>query len=206
MRHQKKRGKISRNISHRKAMLKNMASSLFLHQRIETTMVKAKALRVFAEPLITLAKREKDPVAAQRLAFRKLSSKEAVQVLFKDLAPLYKEVPGGYTRIIPLGNRKGDGAQVVLMELTKRTISDEELLGTAKKEALKKKKPGKKKPEAKAEEQGAKKVKAHAAPVVDAEEKEEHVVEDVKKEKARKEQKKLTQRGFFKRFRRKSMG
>ncbi len=215
MRHRKNKGRISRNISHRKALLKNMANALFTHQRIETTMAKAKALRSFAEPLITLAKKDPGSVFAKREAYRKLCNRDVVTILFRDLAPLFKDVPGGYTRIMLLGARKGDGASMVIMELTKRTISDEELLGAPKapkkKELLKKtsKKEKEPKKEAKKEVKEPKeeieKEKAYAAPDIDIEKKEEHFVEDVKKEKAKKEQKKITKRGFFRRFQRKSM-
>jgi large subunit ribosomal protein L17 len=185
--------------------LQCLTNDLITYQRIETTMAKAKALRSFAEPIITLAKNNPDSVSARRRAFSKLCDKSVVKSLFDDLAPLFKEVPGGYTRIMPLGNRKGDGAQMVIIELTKRTISDEKLLGTVK--ADKKPKVKKKaKPEAAAD--GSKKPKeSHSAPDVDIEKKEERTVEDIKKEKARREQKKISKTGgLFKRFRRKSIG
>ncbi|MBU0570991.1 MAG: 50S ribosomal protein L17 [Candidatus Omnitrophica bacterium] len=222
MRHQNKKGRISRSISHRKATLKSMANSLFLYQRIETTAAKAKALRSFAEPLITLAKKDITSIAARRLAFKKLCDKSIVKILFNDLAPLYKDIPGGYTRIMPCGNRKGDGAQVVIMELTKRTISDEDLLGApgAKKEAapsevkkkakasdtLSGKKKTVKKATEKVSEENKKSKRTHSvARDISVGEKEEHFVEDVKKEKARTEQKKIGKKGIFRYFRRKSI-
>jgi large subunit ribosomal protein L17 len=207
MRHGKKKGRLSRRTSWRKATLKSLANDLFTYQRIETTMAKAKALRSFAEPLITLAKNDSS-VTARRRAFQQLCDKAVVKSLFDELAPLYKNVPGGYTRIMPLGTRKGDGAQLAIMELTKRTISDEELLGVPKE----KEKPKKKAKAAKAKEAEEKKPeeKKHVAPEVKEEEKEERAIEEVKKEKAKTEQKKVEKkgekRGFFRRFQRKSFG
>ncbi|MFC1480108.1 50S ribosomal protein L17 [Candidatus Omnitrophota bacterium] len=212
MRHRKKKGRFSRRTSYRKATLKSLAGDLLKYQRIETTMAKAKALRSYAEPLITLAKNAPDSVSARRQAFRKLCDKDVVKSLFTELAPLYKDVPGGYTRIMSLGNRKGDGAQMVIMELTKRTIPDEKLLRAVEKKATvtakapeevkKAKKAG---PEApKAEEEAGE--KAPVAPKVNIEEKEERSVEDIRKEKAKTEQKKIAKKGIFKMFRRKSMG
>jgi len=219
MRHRKKKGRLGRRTSWRKATLKSLANDLFTYQRIETTMAKAKALRGYAEPLITLAKKNPGSVTARRRAFRKLCDKSVVKSLFEELAPLYRDVPGGYTRIMALGNRKGDGAQMAIMELTKRTVSDVELLGAEKKkkekpkkrtaekkEEAKKavKKPGKKAEEKKEEE--AEK-KAHAAPEVDFDEKEKRAIVDIEREKAKTEQKKITKKGgFFRRFQRKSMG
>ncbi|MEA3489912.1 MAG: 50S ribosomal protein L17 [Candidatus Omnitrophota bacterium] len=207
MRHRKKKGRFSRRTSYRKATLKSLTNDLFTYQRIETTMAKAKALRSYAEPLITLAKKNPDSVSARRQAFRKLCDKDVIKNLFDEIAPLYRDIPGGYTRIMALGSRKGDGAQVAIMELTKRTISDEDLLGVkkvrekAKEKAKKKKAAG----EVARKEEGPK-AETHVAPEVDIEAKEERSVEDIKKEKAKTEQKKITKKGFFRRFRRKSMG
>jgi len=220
MRHLNKKGRLNRNISHRKALLKNMTISLFRYQRIETTLAKAKALKSFAEPLITMAKKEPGSVSAKRRAFKKLCDKDIVKVLFRDLAPLYKDIPGGYTRIIPLGARKGDGAKKVILELTKKTLSDDELPGKGKPKESKKasrgkagsksraprsKGPGAKKKTAD-EEKAEKSADTTSAPDIDVVKKEEHFVEDVKKEKAKKEQKKISSKGIFKRFRRKSIG
>lgn len=202
MRHRKKKGRFSRRTSYRKATLKSLTNDLLKYQRIETTMAKAKALRVYAEPLITLAKNNPDSVNAKRQVFRKLCDRDIVKILFNDLAPLYKDIPGGYTRIMPLANRKGDGAQVVVMELTKRTISDEDLLGKPAKKIKEKVKEKEGKPATEETQAG----KGHAAPEVDKEKKEERSVEDIRKEKAKTEQKKITRRGLFKRFRRKSIG
>jgi len=115
VRHRKKGRKLSRTPSHRKATLRNLASSLFRHGRIETTTAKAKELRPFAERLITLARR--GDVHARRLAARKIQDRQVLGALFDDIAPRYMERPGGYTRILKLGNRKGDAAEMSLIEL-----------------------------------------------------------------------------------------
>ena len=115
MRHQKAGRTLGRNSSHRKAMFRNMATSLFLHETIKTTVPKAKELRRVAEPLITLAK--EDGVANRRLAFSRLRDKEAVGKLFSDLGPRFKERPGGYIRILKLGPRPGDAAPMAIVQL-----------------------------------------------------------------------------------------
>lgn len=109
---------LSRSSSHRKAMFKNMASSLFKSEVIKTTLAKAKELRVIAEPLITLAKI--DSVANRRLAFNRLRDDAAVGKLFSLLGPRYKNRPGGYLRIIKCGFRAGDKAPVAIVELLDR--------------------------------------------------------------------------------------
>lgn len=118
MRHHKSGRKLNRNSSHRKAMFSNMANSLFDHEIIKTTLPKAKELRRVAEPLITLAKN--DSVANRRSAFSKLRDKEMVGKLFNELAPRYKERPGGYTRILKCGFRSGDAAPMAYIELVDR--------------------------------------------------------------------------------------
>lgn len=120
MRHRKIGRQLSRNSSHRKAMLKNMASSLFEHELIKTTLPKAKELRRVAERLITLAK--EDCVARRRLAFDRLRNREIVTKLFNELAPRYKQRPGGYTRILKCGYREGDAAPMAYIELVDREI------------------------------------------------------------------------------------
>jgi large subunit ribosomal protein L17 len=115
VRHRKKGRQLSRTSSHRKATLRNLVTSLFRHERIETTTAKAKELRPFAERLITLARR--GDVHARRLAGRKISDRQVLGKLFDDIAPRYTERPGGYTRILKLGNRKGDAAEMSLIEL-----------------------------------------------------------------------------------------
>ncbi|MFK7957774.1 MAG: 50S ribosomal protein L17 [Lysobacterales bacterium] len=118
MRHQKSGRKLNRNSSHRKAMFRNMAASLFQHGMIRTTLPKAKELRRVAEPLITLAKT--DGVANRRVAFSRLRDKEAVGKLFSEIAPRYAERPGGYTRIMKCGFRAGDSAPMAYIELVDR--------------------------------------------------------------------------------------
>ncbi|KZC40882.1 MULTISPECIES: 50S ribosomal protein L17 [Rhodanobacter] len=118
MRHMKSGRKFNRTSSHREAMFKNMASSLFKHELIRTTLPKAKELRRVAEPLITLAKT--DGVANRRLAFSRLRDKEAVGKLFVELGPRYKERPGGYLRILKCGFRDGDNAPMAYVELVGR--------------------------------------------------------------------------------------
>ncbi len=123
MRHQKSGRKLNRNASHRKAMFRNMAASLFKHEIIKTTLPKAKELRRVAEPLITLSKT--DSVAHRRLAFDRLRDKEAVGKLFTDLGPRYQERPGGYLRILKCGHRDGDNAMMAYVELVDRPRNDE---------------------------------------------------------------------------------
>ncbi|MDE3004241.1 MAG: 50S ribosomal protein L17 [Gemmatimonadota bacterium] len=117
MRHRKKGRQLSRTRSHRKATLRNLATSLFRHERIETTTAKAKELRPYAERLITLARR--GDVHARRLAAMKIQDREILGKLFDEIAPRYMERPGGYTRVLKLGNRKGDAAEMSLIELVR---------------------------------------------------------------------------------------
>jgi len=123
MRHRKAGRHLNRTSSHRKAMFKNMAVSLFRHEIIKTTLPKAKELRRVAEPLITLAK--EDSVAHRRLAFARLRSKDIVAKLFTELGPRYKERPGGYLRILKFGFRTGDKAPMAIVELVDRPNSAE---------------------------------------------------------------------------------
>jgi len=118
MRHRTSGRQLSRNSSHRTAMFRNMAVSLVEHELIRTTLPKAKELRRFAEPLITLAK--SDSVANRRLAFSRTRSKEAVGKLFSELGPRYKERPGGYIRILKCGFRPGDSSPMAFVELVDR--------------------------------------------------------------------------------------
>lgn len=115
MRHRKKGRQLSRTRSHRRATLRNLATSLFMHERIETTTAKAKELRPYAERLITLARR--GDIHARRLAATKIQDRHVLGKLFDDIAPRYAERPGGYTRVLKLGNRKGDAAEMSLIEL-----------------------------------------------------------------------------------------
>ena len=115
MRHNKKFNHLGRTKSHRDALLSNMASSLILHKRIFTTLAKAKALRVYVEPLITKAK--EDTTASRRVVFSYLHNKYAVTELFKEVAAKVGDRPGGYTRILKTGNRLGDNAKTCFIEL-----------------------------------------------------------------------------------------
>jgi large subunit ribosomal protein L17 len=115
MRHRKKGRQLSRTATHRRATLRNLATSLFRHERIQTTTAKAKELRPYAERLITLARR--GDVHARRLAGRKIQDRTVLGKLFDEIAPRYSERPGGYTRILKLGSRKGDAAEMSLIEL-----------------------------------------------------------------------------------------
>ncbi len=123
MRHRKSGRRLNRNSSHRKAMFKNMAVSLFDHEVIKTTLPKAKELRRLAEPLITLAK--EDSVANRRLAFSRIRDKAMVSKLFLDLGPRYIERPGGYLRILKCGYRTGDKAPMAYVELMDRPDAEE---------------------------------------------------------------------------------
>ena len=114
MRHNKNFNHLGRQAGHRKAMLSNMASSLILHKRIETTVAKAKAVRQFVEPLVTRSK--EDTTHSRRVVFSYLKQKEAVTELFRTIAPKIAERPGGYTRILKTGFRLGDGADMCIIE------------------------------------------------------------------------------------------
>lgn len=118
MRHRRKGRQLSRTRSHKRAMLRNMATSLFRHERIRTTEAKAKELRPYAEKLISLARR--DDVHSRRQAGRHIADREVLQKLFDRIGPRFEGRSGGYTRILKLGARKGDGAELALIELTER--------------------------------------------------------------------------------------
>ena len=115
MSHGKKVNHLGRTNSHRKAMLANMATSLILHKRITTTLAKAKALRVYAEPILTRSK--DDTTHSRRTVFSYLQDKDAVSILFRDIAAKIADRPGGYTRIVKLENRLGDNAEMAIIEL-----------------------------------------------------------------------------------------
>lgn len=115
MRHRNKGRQLSRTASHKKATMRNLATALFRHERIETTSAKAKELRPYAERLITLAR--KGDIHSRRLAGRKIQDRQVLGKLFDDIAPRFLERPGGYTRILKVGNRKGDAAEMSLIEL-----------------------------------------------------------------------------------------
>ncbi|MBN2668153.1 MAG: 50S ribosomal protein L17 [Bacteroidales bacterium] len=132
MRHGKKLNHLGRKSAHRKAMLSNMASSLILHKRIHTTVAKAKALRVFVEPLITKSK--DDSTHSRRIVFSNLKDKNAVSELYREVATKVADRPGGYTRILKTGNRLGDNAEMCFIELVDY---NENMLKEAKKEVKK---------------------------------------------------------------------
>lgn len=146
MRHNKKFNHLGRTKSHRDALLANMTVSLILHKRIFTTLAKAKALRVYAEPIINRAK--KDDTASRRVVFSYLQSKEAVNELFTNISQKIADRPGGYTRILKLGNRLGDNAKTCFIEL----VDYNEAMLADKKKAAKKatRRSGKKAPKAEA--------------------------------------------------------
>ncbi len=123
MRHRKSGRHLNRTSSHRKAMLQNMANSLFRHELIKTTLPKAKELRRIAEPLITMAK--EDSVHKRRLAFARMRDKEMVGKLFQELGPRYIGRPGGYLRILKCGSRPGDNAPMAYVELVDRPLPTE---------------------------------------------------------------------------------
>jgi len=123
MRHRQSGRQLNRNSSHRKAMFRNMATSLFKHEVIKTTLPKAKELRKVAEPLITMAK--SDSVAGRRLAFARIRDNEMVAKLFSELGPRYLDRPGGYIRILKCGYRSGDKAPMAIVELVDRPIEAE---------------------------------------------------------------------------------
>ena len=142
MRHGKKVNHLSRTSSHRKAMLANMACSLIEHKRINTTIAKAKALKKFVEPLITKSK--SDTTHSRRMVFKSLRSKQGAAELFRDIAPKIVDRPGGYTRIIKLGSRLGDNAEMAMIEL----VDFNELLLEGAAPKKKSRRRGKKKAEA----------------------------------------------------------
>ena len=114
MRHKKKGRKLGRKVGNRRALLMNLASQMITHKRIKTTDSKAKELRTYIEPLITLAK--KDDLHSRRMIIRKLPKKDIVKTLYDEIAPLYVDRPGGYTRIVKLGYRDNDRAPVSIIE------------------------------------------------------------------------------------------
>jgi len=139
MRHRVAHRKLGRVTSHRLAMLRNLATALFERERIRTTLMKAKELRPYAEKLITIAKREDGGVAARREVARSIRDPKIVQKLFASLGTRYATRPGGYTRILKLGPRQGDGAEMAIVEL----------LGSEYQPKVKEEKGGKKKGEPK---------------------------------------------------------
>ena len=133
MRHNKAINHLGRKSGHRKALLANMATSLILNKRIQTTVAKAKALKMYVEPLITKSK--EDTTHSRRVVFSYLKNKEAVTELFRTIAPKIADRPGGYTRVLKTGFRQGDGADMALIELVD---FNEAALAAAPKKAAKK--------------------------------------------------------------------
>jgi len=131
MRHGKKDNHLGRTASHRRAMLSNMACSLILHKRINTTVAKAKELRKYVEPLITKSKA--DTTHNRRTVFSNLKQKEVVSILFREVSAKVSERPGGYTRILKTGNRLGDNAEMCMIEL----VDYNDFISTEKKAAAK---------------------------------------------------------------------
>ena len=160
MRHNRVINHLGRTSSHRKAMLSNMATSLILHKRITTTTAKAKALRTFVEPLITKSK--EDSTHSRRVVFSYLKDKTAVAELFREVSPKIAERPGGYTRILKIGNRIGDNADMCIVELVDY---NEAMLGgeAAKTKTTRRRRATKKKDEAVAETKAPKAPKAPKA-------------------------------------------
>lgn len=167
MRHNKAINHLGRKSGHRKALMANMATSLILHKRIQTTVAKAKALKSYVEPLITKSK--EDTTHSRRVVFSYLKNKYAVTELFRVIAPKIADRPGGYTRVLKTGFRQGDGADMALIELVD---FNEAALASAKPEAKKsstRRSRSKKSAEAKAEAPAAEAPKAEeAAPTEEA--------------------------------------
>ncbi|MEI6455557.1 MAG: 50S ribosomal protein L17 [bacterium] len=163
MRHQKKINHLGRKSAHRKAMLSNMASSLIIHKRINTTVAKAKALRGYVEPLITKSK--DDTTHSRRQVFSYLQNKEAVSELFREISKKIADRPGGYTRILKTGNREGDNAEMCFIELVDYNTAmlsakDESKAKTTRRKRSTSKKKAAGETEDKAEEPKVKKEKA----------------------------------------------
>jgi len=158
MRYNKKINHLGRKSAHRKAMLSNMACSLILHKRITTTTAKAKALKMYVEPLITKSK--EDTTQNRRVVFSYLKDKESVSELFRDVSPKIADRPGGYTRILKIGNRLGDDAEMCILELV--DYNENMLAAKDDKKASSRRRRG-----AKKKTEGAVAAKSQAATVVD---------------------------------------
>ena len=181
MRHRKSFNHLGRTSAHRKAMLSNMASSLILHKRITTTVAKAKALRGYVEPLITKSK--DDTTHSRRVVFSYLQNKEAVTELFREVSKKVGDRPGGYTRIIKLGNRLGDNADMAMMELV--DYNENLLKETKTKKTTRRRRGGKKKTTTSVETQTETVEEVAEKPVEDtavAEEAKETASEETKEE------------------------
>ena len=162
MRHNKKFNHLSRTASHRAAMLSNMATSLIMHKRITTTLQKAKALRVYVEPLITKAK--EDTTASRRVVFSYLQNKYAITELFGTVATKVGNRPGGYTRIIKLGKRASDDADMAFIEL----VDFDENMAKTEKKATRTRRSRKSAPKAEVAEEATVEAPAEEAPATEA--------------------------------------
>ena len=180
MKHGKKGNHLGRKVAHRKSMLANMACSLIEHKRINTTVAKAKALKQFVEPLITKSKT--DTTHNRRLAFSALRNKYAVSELFRDVAQKVGDRPGGYTRVIKMGNRLGDNADMAMIELvdfnTVYNADKAEAKKTTRRSRSRKKSDSAATPEAQAESPAAEVAETAAAPAPEASQPEEKKSEE----------------------------
>ena len=185
MRHLNGVAKLNKTKSHRKALFQNLANALFQHERITTTVPKAMALRRVADRLITLAKRK--DLHSQRLAFEALRDKEIVRKLFTDIGDRYSAINGGYTRVLKIGNRKGDNAPMAMIELTQR--KEQEKKKKDKTKETKATKATKKEAVAKKETKATKATKEKKEPKVKKETKAKDETKTKKEPKAKKEAK-----------------
>ena len=192
MKHGKKGNHLGRKVAHRKSMLANMACSLIEHKRINTTVAKAKALKQFVEPLITKSKT--DTTHNRRLAFSALRNKYAVSELFRDVAQKVGDRPGGYTRVIKMGNRLGDNAHMAMIELvdfnTVYNADKAEAKKTTRRSRSRKKSGSAATPEAQAETPAAEVAETAAAPAPEASQPEEKKSEEQTDDKSSKTDKK----------------
>ena len=165
MRHNKAYNHLGRKSGHRKALLANLANALIFHKRIQTTTAKAKALKVYIEPLITKSK--EDSTNSRRVVFSYLKNKEAVTELFRTIAPKIADRPGGYTRVLKTGFRQGDGAEMALIELV--DFNEAALASAPKEKKATTRRSRAKKSEAPATEAPATEAPAAETPATDAE-------------------------------------
>ncbi|NOY37550.1 MAG: 50S ribosomal protein L17 [Chlorobi bacterium] len=181
MRHRKGFNHLGRTNTHRKAMLTNMASSLIIHKRIRTTTAKAKALRIYIEPLLTKSK--EDTTHSRRIVFRYLQDKEAVTELFREVSPKIADRPGGYTRILRTGNRLGDNADMCIIELVDFNENMLAASAEAKAKTTRRGRRGKKKTETEGTAAETKVEDKTTAPVADTEDTAQENKPEVKDEK-----------------------
>lgn len=202
MRHRKRRSKLSMMTAHRNAMLRNMVRNLFIHQRIETITARAKETRRLAEHLISVAKT--DSVTSRRMAYSVLGDRDMVMKLFKEITPLFKSRDSGFTRIIPLRYRRGDGAALCILELTEKKIVEKLPRKKEKsKEAAAEGQAASGKAQAETKKEDHKKEPHAAEPKIKTTPKTKPSLDEEKRaEKAKSEDKKASQqRGFMKNIR-----